>query len=338
MTDNPFAALAGLGGAARSFWGPSEDERILERKLGAVREKDETEQARLEELGAVWSKMVEDAGGDVNIAQKQFIQSPEFFRLGGDSVQTMLKTFKEITDPAKPVVVGEGAALTTPEGRELYKNPKLREPKDVTETEETKALTKRGIDILGKIADDGPAAQEDIQSIAQLRSSIKDKGSFITGIRGLAAQWGIPTGRGTSDLQVAQALIDRLAPKQRVPGSGSSSDKDVAGFKRSLPSLFISDVGNQTILDGLESLAQARLNASQIASKPFTSDAGWKATMKELQEMESPLSRFRSMRIEKGDVSDLTDTQLEAAFDAPSASPSVRRAILNELKRREGKR
>ena len=122
---NPFASM---GSAVRRFWGPSEDERILDRKLGAVKEKGAADQARLQELGQVWAQMVEDFGGDENLALKKFITSPEFFRLGGDDVQTMLKTFKEITAPPKPHVVGEGGALVDPEGRELYKSRKTFEP------------------------------------------------------------------------------------------------------------------------------------------------------------------------------------------------------------------
>jgi len=332
---NPFASM---GSAVRRFWGPSEDERILDRKLGAVKEKGAADQARLQELGQVWAQMVEDFGGDENLALKKFITSPEFFRLGGNDAMSMVKTFKEITAAPKPTVVPEGAAVLD-EGASVprYKNPKTFAPEKTAETEETKALTKRGIDILGKIADDGPAAQEDLQSIAQLRASIQGKGGFLIGLRGLAAQWGIPTGSGTSDLQVAQSLIDRLAPKQRVPGSGSSSDKDVAIFKSSLPSLFKYDAGNQLILDGLEALAQGRLKNAEIANKPFTSSASWKDTMKELQEAESPLHMFKRMRAERGDFSGVKDAELSTMFDDPATGPAARRNILNEMKRRRGR-
>src|SRR5688572_6504046 len=101
-SSNPFASM---GSAVRKFWGPSEDERILERRIGVAKEAGAAEQARLKELGNVWAKMVEEYG-DENIALKKFVTSPEFFRLGGNDVQTMLKTFKEITAAPKPHVVG----------------------------------------------------------------------------------------------------------------------------------------------------------------------------------------------------------------------------------------
>ena len=293
MTDNPFAAIAGLGGAARSFWGPSENERMLDRKLGAVQAKDDTEQARLQELGAVWSKMVEDAGGDVNIAQKQFITSPEFFRLGGDSVQSMLKTFKEITEPklhnvtegqhvVSPSKVGADGQLTP-----LYKYDKPPEAAGLSEESkiDLKEQAKHGATIMQKVYEDASAARLDKPRFDQLREIVANNpGGIGTWLKGFLAERGVPV-QGKSDLDLWTAMLNQAAPRTREPGSGVFTDKDFDAAIRGLPNMLKSRSANIDLADMALDLIEYRINRGGPAAGYLSGDKTRKQAFDEINKV-----------------------------------------------------
>lgn len=60
------------------------------------------------------------------------------------------------------------------------------------------------------------------------------------------------------DLQAMSAITSDVVPQRRPPGSGSSSDKDVAMYKGSFPNIDNTGPGNQKIREGIEREAAAR--------------------------------------------------------------------------------
>lgn len=50
-----------------------------------------------------------------------------------------------------------------------------------------------------------------------------------------------------ADYQTMDSIVERLAPQMRMAGSGASSDKDVEGFKKSIPSVEKFGAANQAI-------------------------------------------------------------------------------------------
>jgi hypothetical protein len=73
-------------------------------------------------------------------------------------------------------------------------------------------------------------------------SSARDAERFLQVNRtvGTGEMWALPFAseiRGAFDPKFAemQSITNRMAPLQRAPGSGASSDKDVAGFKKAVP-------------------------------------------------------------------------------------------------------
>jgi hypothetical protein len=74
------------------------------------------------------------------------------------------------------------------------------------------------------------------------KSSARDAERFLQVNRtvGTGEVWALPLAseiRGAFDPKFAemQSITNRMAPLQRAPGSGASSDKDVAGFKKAVP-------------------------------------------------------------------------------------------------------
>lgn len=79
-----------------------------------------------------------------------------------------------------------------------------------------------------------------------------------TGTGGL---WGFPwasEARGMFDPKFAtmQALTNRMAPAQRIPGSGSSSDTDVRMYKRSVPNPDFTGPTNTAIVKRMQEEAK----------------------------------------------------------------------------------
>lgn len=72
---------------------------------------------------------------------------------------------------------------------------------------------------------------------------------------------------GASDIEAYSALVDRLTPQQRVPGSGATSDFDAKMFKGSLPSLMNTPGGNEIIIGTMEKLNANRIARGDIAMR-----------------------------------------------------------------------
>lgn len=92
-----------------------------------------------------------------------------------------------------------------------------------------------------------------------------------------------------SDTQAMQSITDALAPAQRIEGSGSSSDKDVAMFRSALPSIDKYGGANAAIIDNLKNQSvqdRARLNFyEQWAQKQGTLSGAPEAFQQKLDEI-----------------------------------------------------
>lgn len=147
----------------------------------------------------------------------------------------------------------------------------------------------------GALAEEGDAAQEELSIVGQLRNVMPQNGGLLTGIAAKAAEWGIG-GEGMSDIQVTQALIDRLTPKQRVPGSGTSSDLDVRMFKSGMPSLFRTAEGNAIIMDTMESLALYRQARGNIAYQVMDGTMTRAQAVEAFKKLPDPFAAFKAYR------------------------------------------
>jgi hypothetical protein len=119
---------------------------------------------------------------------------------------------------------------------------------------------------LDKLVNDGDQAIQDKALIGQLREI---GGQIQTGGWAAAtarlAEYGIKL-PGASQVEAYGALIDRLTPQQRIPGSGATSDFDARMFKGSLPRLINTPDGNRIIVDTMDALADNRAKRAEIAS------------------------------------------------------------------------
>lgn len=164
------------------------------------------------------------------------------------------------------------------------------------EPEEDKFIGKQRAAALEKIALDGRAATGDLATLQALRTKLQSiGGAFPSGTwRGVAAQYGIDVGDKTTDIQIAQSLIDRLIPAARQGLPGAASDKDVAMFRSSLPSLMRTPQGNMQILDTLEALASQRVDSGKLAASTFAGKLSPQDAWTQLQAQGSPIQAFHA--------------------------------------------
>lgn len=113
----------------------------------------------------------------------------------------------------------------------------------------------------------GDAAQRSLISIDRLQTALDNSPQGAAGgLASFAGNLGIKT-EGSSELEVAEALISQLVPAQRPPGSGTMSDADLALFKRSLPRLINTPEGNKKIISTIRSIADYDIARGDIAAQ-----------------------------------------------------------------------
>lgn len=156
-----------------------------------------------------------------------------------------------------------------------------------------KTLAEKQAASFDTMATEGMNAKADIAVIGELGNLLKGQGGMLTGLSGALAKYGIG-GEGIGDLQAADALINKLIPSQRAPGSGSMSDRDVEMFRSSLPSLWKTPGGNQILLNTMQSLAQYKQAQGDIAQRVMIGEIDRKDAVRLLRELPNPLESFRS--------------------------------------------
>jgi len=149
-----------------------------------------------------------------------------------------------------------------------------------------------------------------------------------SGIEAAAKTWlgdmGIAT-EGLNSLQASVALIEKMVPEQREPGSGPMSDADIAGFRRSLPRTINQPGGNELIIGRLRAINEYDISrgeiADMVADRAITPAEG----RKRLRELANPLDGFTEEVRKLGEkaeqrVSDAPQTRMVDGVPVGAAS------------------
>ena len=151
-----------------------------------------------------------------------------------------------------------------------------------------KKLAEKQAETFDSMATDGLNARADMAVLGELENLLGKSGGTLTGLSGYLAKYGVG-GEGVSDLQAAEALINRLVPVQRQPGSGPMSDRDVELFRRSLPSLWNAPGGNEHILRVMRGLTEYKQAQGDIAGKVLTGELTRQDARKMLMALPNPI-------------------------------------------------
>lgn len=166
---------------------------------------------------------------------------------------------------------------------------KFREKGSLLQAERFDKIVQGGTDAKSMISD--------IQSLRDIGSRITTgKTAEMTAALGPYAEaLGVKVD-GLDDLQTYNAIIARLAPQMRVPGSGATSDFEMRTFLEGLPGLGKTPGGNELISKTLEAMAQHKVAAAEIASKALNEEITRKDAEKMLRELPDPLALWKQTR------------------------------------------
>lgn len=101
---------------------------------------------------------------------------------------------------------------------------------------------------------------------------------------------------GLSDIQAYTSIVQRLAPQQRAPGSGSTSDIEFKGFLKSLPTLLQNPAARELTLNTMEALARDEVVRGQIAQRLASGEIKRHDAEKELRALPDPMKGFAEWR------------------------------------------
>ena len=99
---------------------------------------------------------------------------------------------------------------------------------------------RKKIDENARVVQEGGKILQDMETFGALNRKSRT-GEFYTGIQ--------PSFLQGSDEQEMEAITSRLAPGQRIEGSGTTSDRDIAMFVKAVPSINKKGNVNQAIRD-----------------------------------------------------------------------------------------
>lgn len=193
------------------------------------------------------------------------------------------------------------------------------------DTQGQNAFAKEGGQVIAKrfskLSEEGDTATQDLALVGQLR----DLGQQIqTGggaaIRGALAQYGIKLGDNVGEIEAYNAIVDKLTPTQRVPGSGATSDYEGRMFKNSLPNLIKTPAGNEIVQNTLAGLAQSKIDRAKIAEAALAGDLSPSEAMKQLRALPSPYENFKKFA-KGGFKADPNAPAQSSTTTRPSAPP-----------------
>lgn len=128
-------------------------------------------------------------------------------------------------------------------------------------------LDKKNAETFAALSDTGMQARSKIAQIDRLEGLMANAPQGAMGaLKQAAGEWGIAT-EGLSDIQAASALLEKMVPEQRTPGSGPMSDADIRMFRASLPRILNQPGGNQLIFQTMRGIAQYEQAMGEIADR-----------------------------------------------------------------------
>ncbi|WP_313607317.1 hypothetical protein [Rhizobium sp.] len=162
-------------------------------------------------------------------------------------------------------------------------------------------LDQKNAETFASMSDSGIQARAKLGQIDRLQGLFANVPQGVEGgLKKIAGDWGIAVGDGTSDIQAASALLEKMVPEQRAPGSGPMSDADIKMFRASLPRVLNQPGGNQLIFDTMRGIANYEMKmgeiADMVADRAELPD-GTKVTpavgRKMIRELKNPLADYK---------------------------------------------
>jgi hypothetical protein len=146
--------------------------------------------------------------------------------------------------------------------------------------------------VFSTISEGGQSARRNLREVNSLQSLLNQ---FSSGgkaaFKEFAGNFGIDT-KNLSEIQAATAIINRLVPQQRPPGSGTMSDADLELFKKSLPRIINQPGANEIVLNTLKNIATYQIQESEIADMVLNKEITPAEGRKRMRELVNPIEIY----------------------------------------------
>jgi hypothetical protein len=149
--------------------------------------------------------------------------------------------------------------------------------------------------------------------------------AFKEAVGPYAEALGINVG-GLSDIQTFSSIVERLAPQNRVTGSGSTSDIEFKGMLRSMPGLGQNPAAREAIMDTMEAFHRQDMARGDIASRLATKEITRGEAEKQLHNLGDPMQRFREWRKANPQEYGRALSAAQSGNSSPQAGPQPRGA------------
>ena len=155
-------------------------------------------------------------------------------------------------------------------------------------------LDKKNAETFAALSETGMQARARIGQINRLEGLFNNMPQGIEGgFKKLAGDWGVAIGEGTSDIQAASALLEKMVPEQRAPGSGPMSDADIRMFRASLPRVLNQPGGNELIFQTMRGIAEYEQQMGAIADAVADREIEPAEGRKRIRELKNPLENYK---------------------------------------------
>lgn len=180
----------------------------------------------------------------------------------------------------------------------------------------TETSQKKQAEVFSNIQDAGTTASRTLQSVNRLENILSkvDTGA-VASFQQIAGNFGIPS-KGLSNIQAAQAIINKLVPQQRPPGSGTMSDADLLLYKESLPRIINQPNANKLIIQSMRDINNYVIQEGKIAADVLDQRITPAEGRQKLLELGNPVQDFFAQ-----------NPGLATPIGAPSVSASDRSLI-----------
>jgi hypothetical protein len=141
------------------------------------------------------------------------------------------------------------------------------------------------------------ALRADLQTLRDLRSGFETGkvAEIKTALGPYAEALGVKIDN-LGDMQAYDAIVAKLAPRMRVPGSGATSDFEMQQYLKSLPGLGKTPEGNAIIENTMEAIQNHQEKAAEIASMALNKEITPKEADKMLRELPDPMTAFKEFK------------------------------------------
>jgi hypothetical protein len=196
-----------------------------------------------------------------------------------ERAKTVFEATKPVETKAAPGIVGEFQAATAsgliPATTTLAEYIQMKKPpapsataiaggRPDTFTEEVQKAEAKDFVTIKQSGQQAQRASRDITRLDTYLSRIDTGGAAA--FKQAAGNIGINT-EGLNDIQAAQAIINKLVPAQRPPGSGTMSDADLALYKESLPRIINQPGANREIVRSMKEINDYLIEEGKIAAE-----------------------------------------------------------------------